>query len=85
VFCRCVNPTLCNHYDETNKQVLGCGGGLEWGPAGGCRRIARHLIACRLVAVVVGDRTQAAVAGRKASFVCSSSLLLAVPQVRDFN
>ena len=60
-------------------------GGLEWGPAGGCRRIARHLIACRLVTVVVGDRTLAALAGRKASFVCLSSVLQAVPQVSEFN
>jgi hypothetical protein len=65
--------------------VLDSGGGLEWGAAGDCRRIARYLIACRLVTVVVGDRTQAAVTGRKASVVGLNSAVLAVPQVSEFN
>jgi len=67
------------------NRYLTVAGGLEWGPAGDCRRIARHLIACRLVTVVVGDRTQAALAGRKASFVCLSAVLLAVAKVSKFN
>jgi hypothetical protein len=40
------------------------GGGLEWGPAGDSRGIARHLIACRLVSVVVGDRTDTGGVGK---------------------
>lgn len=79
---------------------MGFGGvvgvGMEWETAEDCRRIARHLTACRLMTPrqlgTATGRTQAVLAGGKTQharqfplLLCLKSVLLAAPQVSEFN